>query len=122
MSYNIDHVECLMLKAKIKATKLYELLVLHGGELAEGNFLEDHSHDVPDQDGYIKLKKLSWHGEGSGNSFHETFMKLIVPHIEGEVEAVLTWEGGDSVSGLHIKDGVATEMDVAQKLTPKKDR
>lgn len=45
-----------------------------------------------------------------------------MPLIQGKVEAVLIWECGDSITGLRIKDGLLEEMDVEQKLIPKKVR
>lgn len=63
----------------------------------------------------VELENLWWYGEGSGNR-HEFLVKVVAPLIKGEVEAIFTWEGGDSVSGLAIKDGKVIECEVEQRL------
>lgn len=73
----------------------------------------------PAKEQTIKLKKLSWCGEGSGNSFEDVFVKKIAQHIMGKADLVYTWEGGDSLSGLRIIDGKVEECDVVQTLVPK---
>lgn len=70
----------------------------------------------PDVSHRIKLKNLSWYGEGSGRAYEDHFIKDVAPLIHGRVDAIFTWEGGDSVTGLRIKDGVATECKVEMRL------
>lgn len=69
----------------------------------------------------VKLPNLWWYGEFSGTSYEDVLIKVVAPYIQGEVEAVFFWEGGDSVTGLHIKNGKVTEMDVEFVLKPKKE-
>ncbi len=52
----------------------------------------------------------------SGNSYEDGLIDKIVPYIHGHVEAVFTWEGGDSHSGLIIEDGEAWEAEVKMRL------
>lgn len=114
MSYNIDSVSIESMDAKIKKADLRRLL-RSLDTLPESNFLEEHSDHEPDGDGYIKLASFYWCGESSGRAF-EDLVKKVSKKIVGHVEAIFTWEGGDSVSGLIIKDGEATECDVEMRL------
>lgn len=129
MSYNIDHVECLVLDARMRAVDIVDLYNDFEGDLAEGNFLEEHlakAEKLAGQgldDELVELKNLWWYGEFSGRSYKDTFIKHIAPKIQGHVEAVVTWEGGDSHSGFAIDDGVVTECGVTFALVrPKAKR
>lgn len=126
MSYNIDHVEPTVLDAWMTAKDVVALYKKLENDLAEGNFLEDMV-DAATQalvDGKpaerIKLPNVWWYGEGSGRSFEDVFQKKIAPKIMGKVEAVCTWEGGDSTSAFVIEDGVFEDCDVEVKVTRKK--
>lgn len=48
-----------------------------------------------------------WRGEWSGHSF-DTLVNDILPVTSGAADIVLTWEGGDSFSGLRVRDGKVT--------------
>lgn len=131
MSYNIDNVDCKVLDAWIYAKDLHALLEQLEGELAEGNFLDEMFEESPKEEWgelpydpatKVKLRNFWWYGEGSGRSYDDVLLPKIVPYIHGYVEAIFTWEGGDAVSGLIIKDGVATECDIEMKLVPKKPK
>lgn len=126
MSYNIDSVTCLKLEAWMYSQDIRRFLEDDEEgriSLAEGNFLTEISQkSLQKDDVKIKLPNLWWYGEFSGTSYKEVLIKQIAPLIHGEVDAVLTWEGGDSVSGLRIKDGVVEEMDVEYVLVPKKEK
>ena len=50
-------------------------------------------------------------GEGSGGFMHYV-MEEALKHSTGELEAVLIWEGGDSITRLIVKDGELTEEDI----------
>jgi hypothetical protein len=121
VSYNIDHVETNVLKASMRAGDIVDLYEEFEGELAEGNFLEEHLSTAERlcrdgiEDEHVKLENLWWYGAGSGRSY-DVFLKHLAPKIKGEVEAVFTWEGGDSHSGLIIEDGVVTECDVELRV------
>jgi hypothetical protein len=64
--------------------------------------------DGDDQD--IALKNLSWGGEWSGHSYE--LLKDLLRRTLGEADVIYTWEGGDSFSGLRVRDGVVTEHEV----------
>lgn len=126
MSYNIDHVEAEVLDAWMFAKDVVKLHKEHEGKIAECTFLEEMV-DAATQallDGepekHIKLPNIWWYGEGSGRSFDEVFQKHIAPKIMGKIEAVCTWEGGDSTSAFAIEDGVFEDCDVEIKITRQK--
>ena len=125
MSYNIDHVEAYVLDAWMTAKNVVSLYKKLEGELAECNFLEEMVGEATqalidgEPEKRIKLPNIWWYGSYSGTSF-ETFEKKIAPKIMGEVEAVCTWEGGDSTTAFVINDGVYSEADVEIKVVRKK--
>lgn len=63
------------------------------------------------KDGNIHVKRIQIVGEGSGT----IMINIIEPALKqstGELEAVLIWEKGDSVSKLHVINGELTETDI----------
>jgi hypothetical protein len=124
VSYNIDSVDTPELDAWMRAADVVSLFEEHHDSLPEGCFLEDIIGTAEDAttsnepDAKIELPHLWWYGEGSGHSF-DLLKDTIGKKIMGRVDAIFTWEGGDSVSGLRIKDGVVTECDVKMTLVPK---
>lgn len=110
MSYNIDHVECMSLDARMSAKKLRSLHKKHEDEMAEGNFIWEHFEREPDAEGYVRLENLCWHGESSGNSV-QLFEKLLT-HVEGTAELILTWEGGDSHTAYRVDNGCVQECEL----------
>lgn len=69
----------------------------------------------------IQIKCFDWHGEGS-SSCYNFLLETVAPKIHGSIDAVLTWEGGDFLSGLRIRDGVVEVCDVVQTLVPRVKR
>jgi hypothetical protein len=63
----------------------------------------------------IELENFEWSGEGSGRSY-EILEKEIVPLIWGNLEVLITWEGGDSHSGLIVEDGKIVDSEVEIKI------
>lgn len=122
MSYNVDSVDCLKIDAQMFAKDIRDLIT----ELSKTDFgipevcfLEELNIDgVPDTTP-VKLNNLWWYGSGSGRSF-ENLINKVGPKIFGHVEAVFTWEGGDSFGGLIIDDGKVTKCDVKHILVPRK--
>jgi hypothetical protein len=115
MSCNIDSVHTPVLKAWMHAKDVVRLCEEEA--LAECNFLEEMIEEAEAADGEKKLKITSfdWYGEGSGRN-HGVLINEIAPKIMGEVEAIFSWEGGYSVTGLLIKDGRVAECGVEQRL------
>jgi hypothetical protein len=126
MSYNIDHVGTPVLDAWLLAKDVVTLHQECGGDLPKSSFLEEMVEEAEtavfnnEGDKRIALPNFWWSDESSGNTYHQTLLLKVAPKIMGHVEVIFTWEGGDSHSGLIIKDGEVTECDVSQKLVPKK--
>lgn len=59
-------------------------------------------------DEILTVTKLVITGEGSGSFMTEVFNNAF-KQSKGELEAILIWEGGDSITKLTIKDGVIDE-------------
>ena len=57
------------------------------------------------KDGIIHVTELEMYGEGSG-TFKGWILDEALKQSKGELEAVLVWEGGDSITRLKVKDGV----------------
>lgn len=96
MSYNIDSIE-----------------VIYSKDFAVGaNFdaAEDENQtpeiSVFDDDWNIE-KGFWWNGEFSGSTFSQ--LKRVLATFDGEADLVLTWEGGDSFTGLRLRDHVVTQ-------------
>lgn len=125
MGYNITSVKTLKLAAFMRPADILRVLDRYARDLPEGTFLESMRKqalnpicaDHPEQT-VIALPNLWWQGEGSGRAY-EILTREIAPLILGEVHAIFTWEGGDSFSGMIIKDGVVTDCDVVQTLVPR---
>lgn len=115
MSYNSGHIEVLVCDAKMLAKDIRRLAM--NEEKAEGNLLAEHLDRESDADGYIAIdpKRFWWYGEGSGSSW-DFFIKKVCPRIVGTIEAIVTWEDGDSHTGLRIKDGKVTQPEVVMAL------
>jgi len=126
VSYNIDSVETPVLDAWMTARDIVALHDEHARNLPEDCFLYDllkaakksllaGAPETP-----VRLVGLAWRCEGSGRSV-EILEKKIAPCIHGRVDAIFTWECGDSFSGLRIVDGLVTKCDVSMTLIPKQE-
>ena len=116
MSYNIDTVNIISTTGWIRHADVIDLLARFDDELPEGCFLRDLcDEDDADEDGRHTIDAMDWSGSGSGRRFKDVFPE-VAKAIMGRVEAILVWEGGDSITGLRIVDGVMTEPAVIQTL------
>lgn len=117
MSYNIDSVDIVASDGFRIARAEWEALAEENeADLPEISFLDDQwATDccVPDGE-FLVPKRMWWSGEGSGHS-EELFMSLLAS-FKGNADLVLTWEGGDSFSGLRLVDSVVTEHKVTMSL------
>jgi hypothetical protein len=59
----------------------------------------------------VVVKDFYIGGEGSGH-FYNDWLDKILEASTGEYEAVVIWEGGDSIQRLNVKDGTVTVKDV----------
>ncbi len=124
MSYNIDDFKVLSGQLGIRAADVRKLRKEYkdNGPCNE-TFVDDlfeiiDGEEDPPKVIDIDMNSFRWTGEGSGSTF-DYFRENIVPMLRGFADVVIIWEGGDSITGLRIKDGVATEMDVEHRLVPK---
>lgn len=67
------------------------------------------------KDGNLHVKEIIVYGEGSG-TFVSWILNPALEQSSGELEAVLIWEGGDSITKFEVKDGVAKQEDIEFKL------
>jgi len=63
------------------------------------------------KDGLIHVTEFEMYGEGSG-TFKDWILDEALKQSTGELEAVLIWEGGDSISRLKVKNGIIEELDI----------
>lgn len=113
MSYDIDSID--YLSGELKLPVPVYLPNLGIDYLPEGCFL---LHPEETMDGHT-IKKLWWHGEGSGNGF-EDFKKILACTV-GEADLLICWEGGDSYTGLRVTNGKVVEHEVVHALGAPKE-
>lgn len=124
MSHNVTSIKVLTLEANMPAKELVRLHAELAGDLPSQNVLADHRRvaemvlaEPIAATWCVHLRSFAWTGEGSGGRWwEEIFKEKVAPHIRGLVEAIVTWEKGDHVSGLRIRDGVVTEPKVIMTL------
>lgn len=56
------------------------------------------------KDGVLYVTEFDMSGEGSG-TFYNWILEPALKESKGTLEAVLVWEGGDSINRLRVKDG-----------------
>ena len=131
MSYNIDDVTVLV-AGKPAPFMLARDIVRVAGELRAKNWLPEidlfyetgyfaaagEALATAGQDARIKLEKFWWQGEGSGSTF-TYFIEEVLVLLHGSVDLLLVWEGGDSTTGLRVKDGAVAKMAVKFVLVEK---
>ena len=62
-------------------------------------------------DTMLLVNEVTVYGEGSGTFMREIFTPALAKST-GVLEAVLIWEGGDTISRLVVEDGKVTESDI----------
>jgi hypothetical protein len=110
MSYNIDSVEYLSGRLEIQRGVAQSLASQYESDLAEDNLFDYLDLGGPldgDPEEWLVIKDPTWSGEGSGRREH--VFHAILAKTRGKAELLLTWEGGDSLSGLSVLNGVVTE-------------
>ncbi len=124
MSYNVDDFKVLSGQLSIRAADVRKL---RKGYKANGpcneTFVDDLFEIIDGEDDApqiieIEMSEFRWTGEGSGSSW-DYFTDSVVPMLRGSADVVVVWEGGDSVTGLRIQDGKATDMGVKMTLVDK---
>lgn len=107
MSYNVDNVQYVEGKLKIKRLDALILRENYKDNLPESNFL-DGLDLKGDPEAILTIKDLWWSGEGSGTAYQEILFKLL-EKTKGKAKIAFIWEGGDSISALEVDEGVIKE-------------
>ena len=120
MSYNIDTWKTKKLKGlKIPLKALSEVPDMEiklgyselGVRLEAYGPTECFSLEGIVKDELVEITKIENYGEGSGNFYYDSLLDLL-EKTKGELEVVMVWEGGDSISRLKVKDGVIEEAQI----------
>jgi hypothetical protein len=72
------------------------------------------------KDGMLTVTEFKMSGEGSG-TFKDLILDEALKRSKGELEAILIWEGGDSITRLKVKDGILEESDVDFEIPTSKE-
>lgn len=117
MSYNISSSEYISGKLTLGILDFYSLKELYKNELPEGSFLNDYNskYILNFLDSEVEINQFWWYGEGSRYSLG-ILKDKILPLTRGEADILFVWEGGESFSGLRVKDGLVTEKVVRFEL------
>lgn len=59
----------------------------------------------------IVVTEFDMHGEGSGTFYH-MILEPAFKESKGELEAVLVWEGGDTIQKLRVKNGAVITTNI----------
>ena len=82
--------------------EIVRILLCEGGGI--GGTLSDNKK-------WINVISISMYGEGSGTAKSAILIPALKKSV-GELEAVLVWEGGDSITRLISKNGEITEKPI----------
>lgn len=121
MSYNISHIEIVNSKDfSISKARYLELRMEfedeRDGDRPESNIFDKGwlKHACEERDERLYPKRIWWGSDGSGSLEH--VLREVLAEFDGEADLVLTWEGGDSISGLKLRDHKVTEAEVSMGL------
>lgn len=109
MSYNIDSIDVIYSK---------DFAIGDGYEAAAEKYTDNAPEISVFCDDWNIDKGFWWYGEGSGRTFHD--LKDVLSTFNGEADLVLTWEGGDSHTGLLLRNHIVTEHVVVMALGAEK--
>lgn len=132
MSYNIDDVKIVSGKLVFPVTAFKAMRKFardHDYKLPEGCFLTQYEGNYDeDADENFEFSPddedegtIGWHGGKSGSAYHDGLFKEIIALSVGTADLVIIWEGGDSTTGLRVKDGKVKEVKVKQQLVEDDD-
>lgn len=119
MSYNIGSIDIVASEGfAITRPQLTALISAYADQAPEASFC---SEDWParcceEHRGMLFVKSIDWSGEGSGRGFD--FFKDALTKFLGSADLILTWEDGDSHSGIRLLNGQVTEHEVVMALGP----
>ncbi len=116
MSYNIDHSEYIGDgRLSIRRGDALCLLEVYDHQLPEGCWLDDLDL-AGDLDEMLLINQFWWVGERSGSSSFDILIEHLLPETTGFAQIFLIWEGGDSINGIEVHDGVVTKKKVQVTL------
>jgi len=121
MSYNIDTFKLkkvrLTLPIDIKFDK-YANWLEDGAiaNLAKGTWSVNDNAEGFEMHGRItkaglEVTDVKVDGEGSGHDYEDLLKPLFIDY-KGDLEAVMIWEGGDSINSISIVNGKVTEKKI----------
>lgn len=113
MSYNVTAIDIVKSEGFAIPRTLWRELALgertKPEDAPEDSFLSPswpQSSDVEEIRGILFVKRLPWRGEGSGTSW-ETFKRTLALFL-GSADLIVTWERGDSRTGIRLLNGKLT--------------
>lgn len=116
MSYNCTGAEYIKGKLYIERDIGIRLLEEMSDNLPESNLLDCLCvRDPSSLSELVEIKNPTWCDTGSNYNYPEDFVKVL-SHTKGKADIVLTWEGGDSLSGFRVEDGKVTQREVVMAL------
>lgn len=116
MSYNIDSIEVIAAdNFRLDLDVRDALAESIGDDAPEINIFEYDRADGATHISFRQGASLQWSGEGSGHAF-DVLVGKVLPRFEGSADLLVTWEGGDSFSGLRIRDGKVTRHKIIHAL------
>lgn len=59
----------------------------------------------------LKIKDMYMSGDGSGHIYNDVLIPLL-KKSKGKLQALVTWEGGDTINKLVSVEGKVTEIDI----------
>lgn len=110
MSYNIDSIDIVAQEDFWLEPEAFQALCALIGEMPEG--WHGTEADVADD---ISRGTFPWYGEWSGRSY-DTLCGTVLPAFHGSADLILCWEGGDSYTGLRLRDGTVSHHRVIMTL------
>jgi hypothetical protein len=108
MSYNVDTIEYIgdgRLSIRRGIAVGLQVTLEEERLLPDCSLFEDLDLEG-DPDEMLVLERLNWYGEGSGHCFDEGLVDCVLPATRGHAQFGVIWEGGDSITGLEVRDGV----------------
>ena len=124
MSYDATSAHYLMGKLTITRSRVLEALgILGPNDIPECGFIADllwdGRNDVAPEDlpeGDIELATPGFTGEGSGYSWESGLYLKALGLTRGRADILIVWGGGESFSGMRVRDGSVTVREVVISL------
>jgi hypothetical protein len=113
VSYNIDSISIVHSEDfSISENEYHRLKGKHICEVPECSVFDEDAEEI--RDGRFYPRHFWWCGDGSGHT--EPILREVLSAFDGEADLVITWEGGDSFSGLRLRNHKVTEHEIDMRL------